>query len=96
MKMEIRKRKMGMIQKETFWEELFYEVENKYACLTWEAPRKFPAEQKTDQQTVQRAVQLPAQLRNSNWLRNEIFFPEFYMEVRKAENGDEILSEFRQ
>ena len=55
MKMEIRKRKMGMIQKETFWEKLFYEVENKYACLTWEAPRKFPAEQKTDQQTVQRA-----------------------------------------
>ena len=87
---------MGMIQKETFWEKLFYEVENKYACLTWEAPRKFPAEQKTDQQTVQRAVQLPAQLRNSNWLRNEIFFPEFYMEVRKTENGDEILSEFRQ
>ena len=31
------------------------EVENKYACLTWEAPRKFPAEQKTDQQAVQRA-----------------------------------------
>ena len=58
MKMEIRKRKMGMIQKETFWEKLFYEVENKYACLTWEAPRKFPAEQKTDQQAVQRAVQL--------------------------------------
>ena len=46
--------------------KLFYEVENKYACLTWEAPRKFPAEQKNDQQTVQRAVQLPAQLRNSN------------------------------
>ena len=72
MKMEIRKRKMGMIQNETFWEKLFYEVENKYACLTWEAPRKFPAEQKTDQQTVQRAVQLPAQLRNSNWLRNAL------------------------
>ena len=42
MKMEIRKRKMGMIQNETFWEKVFYEVENKYACLTWEAPRKFP------------------------------------------------------
>ena len=30
------------------------EVENTYACLTWEAPRKIPAEQKTDPQAVQR------------------------------------------
>ena len=50
----------------TFGEKLFYEVENTYACLTWEARRKSPAEQKTHQQAVQRAVQFPAQLRNSN------------------------------
>ena len=48
MKMEIRKKENEYDTKETFWEKLFYEVENKYACLTWEAPRKFPAEQKTD------------------------------------------------
>ena len=66
MKMEIRKRENGYDTKRNILRKLFYEVENKYACLTWEAPRKFPAEQKTDQQTVQRAVQLPAQLRNSN------------------------------
>ena len=43
------------------------EVENTYACLTWEAPRKIPAEQKTDQQAVQRTVHRPAQRRNSNF-----------------------------
>ena len=48
------------------------EVENTYACLTWEAPRKNPAERKTDQQAVQRAAQLPAQRRNSNCLSKEL------------------------
>ena len=42
------------------------EIENTYVCLTWEATEKAPAEQKTDRQAVQRAVQHPAKRRNSN------------------------------
>ena len=44
------------------------EIENTYACLTWEATEKAPAEQKTDRQAVQRAAHHPAKRRNSNWL----------------------------
>ena len=55
-----------MIQQEHFEKKLSTEIENTYVCLTWEATEKAPAEQKTDRQAVQRAVQHPAKRRNSN------------------------------
>ena len=44
-----------MIQKDKIREKYSTEIENTYVCLTWEAKDKIPAEQKTDQQAVQRA-----------------------------------------
>ena len=55
-----------MVQQEHFEKNYSTELDNTYVCLTWEATEKATAEQKTDRQAVQRAVQRPAKRRNSN------------------------------